>query len=514
MKKRIIISLFLCVVLAVTCFAFSSCQKKKTTPTEYFFDAIEATFEKSNNGAFADLINKAMNGGSLELAFNNTNDLEDLGFPIDSISFKEYLKGKDYASVDMSLGMNGNVANIKTFATLDKVAISSSSFGDKIYEINFDKEKYLNSVFADSDCRYSLAPLFGENGEIFERMESSAEFSKELTKILEKYGDILVDLIDEKATVTLSEEEDGKVVTIEINNDSLKAILKEVYSSVKKDSELRNFVVQFLKLVELSNGSADGESSASLFGGFTIEDYDEALADEEGFQDLLDAIDETPFSIKTTIHTDKNDMINLMELSVNVGADGEEVGIILGLDMKDENKTVISLKAVGDDAPQVLADGINIVYEITENTDTKLASELSVSLKSEGMEIELAIFNFEIEKASGEYKISLPITGLVLGSASSQISLSGKYLAENDSLEFSVESLYIFETTVELDISLKVLAKDTIPEYPKNVTDFFTLDEDDIDEIIEAWGEEGQKLGLDELFRGNAENDMLESYMY
>ena len=143
------------------------------------------------------------------------------------------------------------------------------------------------------------------------------------------------------------------------------------------------------------------------------------------------------------------------------------------------------MKQTGEDAAPVLSSGITLIYEITENTDKEFRSNFSV--KTGGMTLD--ILDVEYDKASGEYKLSSAVAttlAVMSGSVSSagEVSVSGIFKADKSSVVVTVTSLQAGAMKAASDITLTILAKDAVPDYPANVIDIFALDEKTIDQLI------------------------------
>ena len=67
-NKRILTVIALCMAALTLAFAFSSCAKKKT-PTQFVFDAVEATANGAAASDLEKLFDSAAKGGELEVIF-------------------------------------------------------------------------------------------------------------------------------------------------------------------------------------------------------------------------------------------------------------------------------------------------------------------------------------------------------------------------------------------------------------------------------------------------------------
>ncbi len=497
MKKRhILAALILCAVLTLT-FALSSCLKKKTTPVEYIADAITATLEAKTDSAFLSVLESAEKKGSVALVYRNTDDLAAFGIPIDNFSITGYM-GEKYSAGMLNMTVGGKTVDFRLWSANDKLAVSSSLAGSAVYGVDFTnaKEKYLQSVFADPESEYSLTELFGEEGNYFDTVKSTSEIGKKLIEIFEKYEEHIIVLLNDHAHTSLDSEEGGKVVSLELNNESFKKIIKALYDKAKEDSELR---AALSDLAEMYAGMPDitddedliwipeKEYSIEYDSNKIMEEYDNFFASEDQLERFFEKLDEITFSFKLVIHTDKKDLIKRAELSCGTAsADGSDEAIwIFSADLSDENKSVFTVKQTGEDAAPVLSSGITLIYEITENTDKEFRSNFSV--KTGGMTLD--ILDVEYDKASGEYKLSSAVAttlAVMSGSVSSagEVSVSGIFKADKSSVVVTVTSLQAGAMKAASDITLTILAKDAVPDYPANVIDIFALDEKTIDQLI------------------------------
>lgn len=494
MKNKRILTAAVSLMAALSLvFAFGSCTKK-TTPTQYAFNAIEATAKSVLPTDIAKLIASAEKSGEAEIILKGNETTASIA-DIDNASIKINY-GKDAALASLALTMDGKNADLKLWQNGNKLALSSSLIGDGIYSVDLEKGKdsYLSSVFGKADSDYSLIGIFGENGEFFDTLKKNAEVSKNLTALAGKYKDLLVKSFEANAKTELK----NNTAVIELNNESISNIIKELYNAAKNDSELRSLLDTLMS----SNGQGgtalpdiEGEDEA-VYG---VSDIDSFFDSDEQLNEMLENLNETDISIILTVSANKKNVITKATLDVVLSekseSDDETVDkIVFGaiLDLTDASKKTLELSNEEFSGEESEGKETTLLsYNIKENSKEKYSA--SLSYKRGNFTVDNCI-TLDLNRVTGEYSFS-PAVEINSAGVMTPYVISGVIKYDSKSLTVTVTSLNI-GTSLPLDLTFKFTTGVKAPEFPSNTTDLFTLDETGVAGIIEDFGKNLGDLGI------------------
>lgn len=494
-KRRVLTAVILCAALTLLLLSLSSCfLKKKPTATEYLFDAMSDTLEKRTGSPFP-AFDKS---GSAALTFRATPTLSGIGFPIDNFSVKQYY-GKDSGMTEANLTVGGKTTDLRLWTSEKRLALSSSLLGTSAYSVDLTtlKDAYLDSIFSDPESPYSMVELFGEDGKYFESVKSAQALSEELTELLRKYEKLIQSILHEKAETSLTSEKGGKVVSLVIQNRSLKEIVRELYAEAKKDDELRSMLVKILERSRLAAETGSAEDITEI-----LRKYDEFFASEEGLNKLLEQLDQLPFRFSVTAHTDKKNLIRSAEISIGTSSPSgsDMAAVILSADLTEENRAVFTLRMEGEDVPPMMESGFSIVLETSEQQADTETTTLCFSMSGVTMEI----MRLDYNRSTGDYTLVLRLGKLSeIGGGSlgiDDLSIGGVCKTDKSSFSLTVTSFKAGETEGKLDITLTILAKDKMPSLPSDSVEFFKMNEEELTNLIEKIKVSVQQSGLLDLF--------------
>lgn len=492
-NKRILTVIALCMAALTLAFAFSSCAKK-TTPTQFVFDAFEAT---ANGAAVSDLeklLDSAAKSGELEVIFKGS-DATAAFIDINELSLKSQFSGNTSLTT-IALANGGKNADLKLWQTGNKMALSSSLIGDTVYGIDLEKGKdsYLASIFGKSDSEYSLISIFGENGEMFDNIKKNAELSKTIKTLAEKYEKLIVKTVDANAKTGLN----NGTATIELNNESIKKIVKELYNAAKNDKELRDTIDALLSAPSIGDsGAALPDTNDDDFGDWdlgeggvsasapTPEEQKKWINDFFNSEDMLNEslgrLDKNDVTIVLTVTAEKKNIITKATLDVTVeGKETKEKTVAKAvLDLTDAAKKTLTLtteESDGEGEPK--KEEIVVAYNISENSKEKYSA--SVSVRNGDITVD-NLLKIDYNKTSGEYTVSVSASGFGLGI--DKIAVSGVFKYDSKSMTLTVTSVDV-GVPMTLDLAVKLTAGATAPEFPETTTDLFSIDETGAEDLM------------------------------
>lgn len=503
-NKRILTVIALCMAALTLAFAFSSCAKKKT-PTQFVFDAVEATANGAAASDLEKLFDSAAKGGELEVIFKG-NDTTAALVEISGLSLKTQFGGNtSLATVALTKG--DKCADLKLWQTAGKMALSSSLTGDTVYSVDLEKGKdsYLASIFGKADSNFSLIGIFGENGEMFDNIKKNAELGKTLKALAEKYEKLIIRTVDANAKTSL---ENG-TATIELNSESIKKIAKELYSAAKNDKELRDTLNTLLSAPsigkpgtsaeeDLDDWDFDDDDSEGVISIPEKSDWVKNFFDsEDTLNEALKALDEADVTVVLTVTADKKNIITKATLDVTVEVKETKKKTVAKavLDLTDAAKKTLTLtseESEGEGEPK--KEEIVVTYNISENSKEKYSASLSV--KNGDVTVD-NLLKIDYNRTSGEYTVSVSASGLGLGI--DKISVSGVLKYDSKSMTLTVTSIN-FGAPITLDLTVKLTAGTTAPVFPKTTTDLFSIDEAGAEDLMNKIMTGLSDLGL---FGGN-----------
>lgn len=479
-NKRILTAIALCMAALTLAFAFSSCAKK-TTPTQFVFDAVKATADNTASD-FAKLLSSAANAGELEIAFKG-NDATSAFLDLSDVNLKMNYGGKtSFASVTLKNGDKN--ADLSLWQNGNKMAVSSSFTGDTVYGIDLEKgkESYLASVFGKADSDYSLIGIFGENGEIFDSIKDNAEMTAKLEKLASRYKDLIITTVDANAETSL---EKG-TATIKLNSESIKKIAKELYNTAKNDTELRDVLDAVLSAPSIGDGGTglpdiDDDDWGDIdidMGEVTIPEKSDWVKNffesEDTLNEALKVLDEADVNVVLTVTAEKKNIITKATLDVTVEVKETKKKTVVNavLDLTDAAKKTLTLTTEESDGEETVnKEELVFSYNISENSKEKYSA--SVSVKNGDITVD-NLLKIDYNRTSGEYTVSVSASGFGLGV--DKIAVSGVLKYDSKSMNLTVTSVDL-GTPMTLDLTVKLTTGTKAPDFPKTTTDLFSLDE-------------------------------------
>lgn len=373
-------------------------------------------------------------------------DIEDL--PSSDIDMDDILELINNSKIGLTAKYDGNEAGyLKLNGTIDDVELSGealydgSQLGIRSEEINSKwltlSEKEISKMLEEQDIDLDeIKEMLTTSLESANKLAESIEIDeKTQEEISERYGKIFKDFINKKSKDIESEKDkvevDGKdksckKLTLELDDDDLKELLKEYVKEFKDDKQVREIL----------------EKTLDTFAEMASE-IDEYTAEE-----MKDAIDEVYNNIDEI-----NDAIDELEF------DGS-LKLVVYATTTDVYRTDIILEI----------EGTEIHIETTFNKET---TEMNISAKAQGMSIDIATITIT-EKDNG---VNLKVK-------------PSKMLADQLGMDFSFEIDYVSEKssnglTIKVDageygrgtVSVKTdITKNEEKEYEDTTTISFDID--------------------------------------
>ena len=486
-NKRILTAIALFMAALTLAFALSSCTKK-TTPTQYIFDAVKATADNTASD-LGKLLAASKKSGEAEIIFKG-NDATASFLDISGLNLKVNYGGNT-SLTSASLTAGEKSASLNLWQKGNKLAVGSSLIGDTVYGIDLEKGKdsYLASVFGKADSDFSLIGIFGENGEIFDSLKNNADLSAAIEKLTSKYKDLIIKTIEDNAKTGL---EKG-TATIELNSESIKKIAKALYDTAKNDKELRDtlkdiaalqpsFGIPGTALPEVDDDEwnlEEDDVSATVVPNNIAAVLNELFDSEEKFNEALKLFDDTDVSIVLTVTAGKKNIITkaTLDVSAEVRETKKKAVVNAVLDLSDEAKKTLAVTSEESDGEgSSTKDEFLFTYSISENSKEKYAA--SVSVKQGDVTVDNLV-KIDYNKTTGAYSVSVSIPGLPMD----KIEVSGTFKYDSKSMTLTVTSLNI-GTPITLDLTVKLTTGTKAPEFPAATTDLFSLDETGAGELI------------------------------
>ena len=417
------------------------------------------------------LVNMTKEGSlEIEAAIDSEELGAELGFDSASIGGKFYYGENQFLIDDLHVKV-GDIVNVSAnlYSSDDRIYIENDEFlgGAWGFEKGKTSESFADSIFApDSGSAYALPE---EAYEIIDGMlkyydECNVEDTrKDLGKFIEDYLKVAVKSISKNAEYESDNDKvdvgddsvNARVITVSINEDTIVAVLEDIYAEMEKDKDLKKFVT---------------EQAEALLEHI---DLDMDIEADEIYDNLLDALDEAvdvakdeieDVDIELEIVTPKMSS-KLMKLVVS--SDGDEIFTLdLGKDgIKDSERIEL-----------IIGEEISVVYEIEEHSKKIYKSALEVEYDG----TEVFAMDFEFDAKEEYFEISIDDLG---------VSLSGSYTVDGDVYTFICNEISAAGETIEDVFSIKIAIEEKadMPDIlePDEVNDIFDIEESDINKIIE-----------------------------
>ncbi|MBQ8254857.1 MAG: hypothetical protein IJY94_05070, partial [Clostridia bacterium] len=284
--------------------------------------------------------------------------------------------------------------------------------------------------------------------------------TEKLYSLLEKYAKIIVDAAENSCESDV-ETADEITVTVEFNTDSAKKLIKDVFSALKDDKDVKSIIHGLLVSGGMSEADAK-EQVSEMFSNASV-------------KQVYDALDAAPFTLKTEVRANKDYVLNGVTLTIksqgttmkvffNADEEGKvEIGVsssvvFEGISYKQENKLVFESKTV--DGAEIFR--INLV---TKENDAAQANLL-----------------FGTEVKDGKYTVTTLIPSENEGS--SYVTLKGETKTEGNKTTTTLTSVDAFDKTVSVDLKVETEVGGTLPTFPTEFKSIIEVTGDEFNAIM------------------------------
>ncbi|MBE6582311.1 MAG: hypothetical protein E7648_03500 [Ruminococcaceae bacterium] len=468
MRTRLssVISLFLATVLVLgTLFTSCSPKKKESQAAKYLEKIMEATF--------SGLEDTAPQATTSKFTFNSTADFNIPHLVGAQMTLISGINGESFADSEITLDsgkVDLSVYNVGTTVVVGSSAIGATKYGFELSDastiMNLFGSMFVPSApeVAPADGLGNVAPESSASGLLgaLDGINSllDGENPEKVYAILEKYVAVISDAA-ESACKSDVKTGDEITVTVEFNTASAKKLLKDVFSSLKKDKELKSILESAL----VAGGLGKPEAKVQV----------EALLSDDALKAIFDMLDASPFTFAAIFCADKNYVLN--GISIEYASQGAKTSLFF--DAKTEGKVEVGYSA------SVTVDGA------FHRQEQKIVFESKTDLGADVFEIsrvEIVDNNAYAETIlkttvkDGKYSVTVRVNDEVEGPYN--VTLAGDIEAEGSKSTITLTSATAFGTTLMLDVKVETETGGTVPAIPTNFKNILDVTGDEFKVIM------------------------------
>ena len=418
MRNRLLsVISFLMATVLVFGVLFTSCspKKKESQITQYLDKIIEATFEKltSTNNQVT----------TSKVTVNNTADL---GIP-HFVGMETTLitrKNGELAS-NTELVLDSGKLDISLYNSDETVVFSSGAIGSAKYGFELENAGTVLGLFGSmldpsvpetTPDGFAVSELLGSLGGIDVLLDGN---NPELVyDILEKYVEIISEAAQSACKSNIKSGDEITVV-VEFNTPSTKKLIKDVFTAIKQDDELKVLIEAAL----VSNGMTQEQAQ---------EQIDEILSDETA-RSLYDELDASPFTLTATVKANKDYILN--GLFVEYSSLGDKFSFFF--DAKETGKKELGYSFSTE------SEGVAHKYEqklILENKLVDGTAVFEISRVKTIDESSLSESVLRTELKNGEYSVIFRIEDERLDAGYYNVTVSGNVELSGNKTTYTVTS--------------------------------------------------------------------------
>lgn len=495
MKNRMmkVCALLLVLVMAVPMFAACGSKTVSQDPDKALAEAFDILGNNKGNNKLEKLLNSAAEGGSVELSMNLSNILsmvadQNIKNQI-GISVKGYAGSDKIATVAKLLVDNKALVEANAFLDSTNAIIScaellgKNAYGVKITDLVELIKGRMGGADVDIDDWDYDGPISAGTSEqyyadMMEKFAAIMAISDKLEALSEKYSDECRKIIFEvcgaertEGNVTIGDET-VKAVTFKLTLTAEKTyrILVKLYDLMSKDEEAKQTIEELVQSLGIDTENAWEEIGKDL----------EQMGKEE--------MPSKPyFEVSLVLNASKR---NLMQASLyEKGEDDDDTTIILTLGVDPVSPKYSAFEIKGE-------ENVKFEYKVDKNTSKEYSAKLSITANDQTVSADI---NWKNEEYT--LTVTVPAAGMSgMFGGSMKVTIEGKYSCSSTKLLFSVDAIKFLGMSIEPELTLTILAKDTAPKAPEkyeDLTDPEVLGK--LAEEIEKSGENLQKLIPQEL---------------
>ena len=467
--KKIIIGLIvglMCVVGSVT--------------TGIVVNTPEYVFSKSLSNAFEEVLERddletiidVFEQGSIDLDYEMIDErslggkvyfgLDDNKIYFEDVYFKDFTDGTN---------INGNI-----YLSDELVYIENDKYLNGAYGIKLDNlsEQFKNSIFY-KDSKYTLDD---EYKNVIDALldyydNDYQDLQKDQKKLIDKYLKQAVKLLKEHGEfesetrkVILNDESGSyRVVTLELDQDSIASILEALAQYIIDDKELKEFIdVHVENLQELM-------SIFEIQSGYSGDIYDEII---DGLKSFIDENNIRKMDFKLSIDITTPKLSNkLLKLKMIIEDESSESSIAFDFGSKGVKDS---------DCIELHVDNAKICsYTVKEDSRNKFNAKFSTYVNDE----EVGNIEYILDKKADTFNINIKL------SKNESIEITGNAIISGDAITFEPTKIvkkYIeneYDLLDDINVKLTISTDDKMPKPNKNFNNFLKISEETLDELIE-----------------------------
>lgn len=507
MKLRKLLSL-ICVVLllSMSLLTVASC-KSAETPETKFATSVTKTSQQVQKWDEYKLVQKILNGGSVRIQTTIPADEETATDTDVDATF--YLNEKDRqcaVNATVKVGEQGYTGMI--YLDPDRVVAESKDLLGGAYGIDLANfaTRLENSVFAPGKSEISMdEETFATFKKLPELLKKASELESKEQATFDKLVDLLMKSILANATVNVEKgtttvfgkEVKANIFSVSLDQNSVAAVLEGFWKSVKEDEGIRTSIDSILSMTkefsamnseeEEPSADPDGEDFDFDFptGDFDVPDFSQYDSAESLFKALDPMISEAATKLRAMpavsaalkLALNKSGMIMRADLDFTITEGSVSVVLELGekLTSFEGFSLNVSMKAQG-----LSMDLATVKAEITEDTKTNYTLDMSARVGA-GPTATNASAKLTYDKKGGatELKINVPDSDPIV------ISLNYTYQKGTH----TIKDLKIKNGSESLPIpafTLTIKESDQMPAYNKDYKDILTMTEEELHTFGEA----------------------------
>ncbi len=462
-----VISLLMATILVIgTLFTSCAPENKESQVAKYLNMILEATFSGIDDSEPQVTTSKFI--------FKNTPDLSIPHFESAEITMLTGVNAEMVVNADVLL--DSGKFDLEIYNAGLTVVAGSSIFGNDMY--GFELTDFtsiiglVSSMFIPAqpapspiDNSSEESPTAGISGLLgsIEGIGSLLDGNnpEKVYGLLEKYAKIISNAA-ESACKSNIQTGDKVSVSVEFNTDSAKKLIKDVFSALKKDKELKSIIESVL----VSSGIPAEEAKAQL----------DAIFSDEMARGLYDMLDAAPFSLKAVVSADKNYVLN--GITVEYKADGSTFKLFYN--GQEAGKTELGY------VNTISAEGVfhrqesKVVFESKTVNGTEMFEVSTVQIVDNNAHAQ-SIFKTEVK--DGKYTATMLIPDDVEGPWS--LILSGAVEEGDKESTLTLTSATAYGNTLTLDVTVVAEIGGTVPEFPTNFKNVVDMTGDELDRLLD-----------------------------
>lgn len=471
MRTRLssVISLLMATVLVLGAL-FTSCSptKKESKAAKYIDKIMEATFSGLNESA--------PQVKTTKLTFNNTAGLNVPHFVNAQATVITGKNGESAITSEITLDsgkVDFSLYNVDTTVVVGSSALGASKYGFELSDagtvLNLFGSMFLPAkptVPPAENPDGTVAPesaatgLIGALGGVSSLLEG--ENPEKVYALLEKYVEVISNAAknDCKSEVKTGDEIS---VTVEFNTASAKKLIKDVFSSLKKDKELKSILENGL----MSKGMTKAEAKAQV----------DALLSDDTMRSIFDMLNASPFTLNVIFTASKDYILNGLTVEYTAGGITNEYFF----SAKELGKIELGYSVSGT------LDGVHHEQAQKFVFESKLVDGASVFTLSNVLTFDGNSFSDTLVKATiqgDKYSVTYRVADETLDVGFYDVTISGNITVTENKSTVTLTSATALGKTVALDLAIETEVGGSDPVIPTDFKNLLNVPADEFKLII------------------------------